>query len=120
VSAGNVNIPGVLVSVAAKPTDTNEATLFTAGDKGATLVALSLCNNDGSARTATVQWNDGTTDWEIYTAYSIAANTTVLVEPFIHLPASGSLKITQGTASGITFTATMVERMGAIGGEHAH
>jgi hypothetical protein len=117
-TAANVNAQGVPVTVSAKPTDTNEATLFSVGQKPAVLVALVLCNNDGSARTATVQWNDGSTDYEIYTALSIAANTSVFAEPFIAIPAGGSLKITQGTASGITFTATLVESVGALGGQH--
>lgn len=112
-TAAHVGIFGKPKTYVAKPADTNEATIFAAGNAPATLVALLLCNNDGSARTATVQWNDGTTDWEIYTALSVAANTSVLAEPFIVIPAGGALKVTQGTNSGITFHMTLVEDAGA-------
>jgi len=118
-TAAAFGVVGVPKTYVAKPADTNEATIFTAGQKGALLVGIVLCNNDGSARTATVQWHDGTTDWEIVTALSVAANTTTILEPFISIPAAGLVKITQGTNSGITFHVTVVENIGVIGGRQA-
>lgn len=112
-TAAHVGIIGRPKTYVAKPADTNEATIFTAGEAQATLVALLLCNTDSGAQTATVQWSDGTTDWDIYTALSVAANTSVFAEPFIVIPAGGSIKITQGAASKITFHVTVVEDAGA-------
>lgn len=115
-TAATVAVYGAAKTYAAKPADTNETVIYAAGERGGTLVSLLLCNNDGSARTATIQWSDGATDWEMYTALSVAANTSVEKEPFITIPAGGSLKVTQGTASGITYHATIVESLGVMSG----
>ncbi len=117
-TAAVVSIPGVPITVSATPADTNEATLFTAGTKGATIVQMIVANVTSGALTATIQWNDATTDWDIYRAKSVAANDSLLFEPFIHLPASGAIKITSSSGNGLTFTATLVERLGAIGADH--
>ena len=114
-----INIPGVRRSVASTPADTNEATLFTAGAKGATVVWICISNRENAANLATVKWNNGT-DYPIYTSKSIAANDAEFKDLHIELPSAGTIKITSSDADELTFTITVVESIGGIGGEHAH
>lgn len=118
--SADVSIPGIRRTVSAVPANTDEATLFTAGNRGVTVVWICLANGENSANAATVQWNDGSTDFNIYSGKSIPANDSVFSDVHIELPAGGSIKITSGDADEVTFTITVVESIGGVGGEHAH
>lgn len=108
-SSAQIALSGRPRSTALKPSDTNEATLITLADRGGLLLQLVIANNTGSAANATVKWNDGTTDWDIVSAKSIAANDSTIIDPFIRVPDGGSIKVTSGTGDALTFTATVVE-----------
>jgi hypothetical protein len=82
--------------------NTNQKGISTKG------VRCFICNTDASARTATVEWFDRTANvsYALYSAYSIAANTTLSIEldalEFAGGVASGTdgdeLRVTAGTA----------------------
>lgn len=116
----NVSVAGVRRTVSAAPADTNEATLFTAGNKGATVVWLGIANAENAANLATLKWNDGSTSYTLYNEKSIPADDSIFEDIHIELPAGGSIKVTSSDADEITFTITVVESIGALGGEHAH
>tara|TARA_R110000822_G_scaffold50138_7_gene131223 strand:- start:5504 stop:5926 length:423 start_codon:yes stop_codon:yes gene_type:complete len=91
------------------PTDTAEATLLTAGPENPVLVGLMISNITGSAAAATVKWGDGTTDYSIVTAKSIAANDTFFQDLFVPLVDGGAIKVTSGAGDALVFTAIVVE-----------
>jgi hypothetical protein len=114
--SASVDVFGRRRTVSLKPTDTNEATLVTAGKAGMTVVWICIANGENAANAASVEWYDGTTDWPVYAAKSIAANDTHMADVCIEIPDGGSLKVTSGDADEITFTVTIVESLGAVGG----
>lgn len=88
----------------AKPANTNYATLYTAGNGYAVVSSIIIAAND--VATATVAWNDGTTDWVIVDAIPMAAgHTTVIDLKGFLLPKTALLKAKSSVASKITFTA---------------
>ena len=94
--------------------------MFTAGERGAAVVGIIISNNTGGAIAATVRWGDGSTDYDIYAALSVAANASEISEAYVELPESGTVKVTSATGNALTFTLTVVEYIGALGREHAH
>lgn len=110
-------IEGTRLSVASTPGDTNEATLYTAGNNGATVVWLWISNAEGTANAATVKWTDSSasTDHPIYTARSVGANDSVDKDLFIELDSGDSIKITSADADQLTFLITVIENLGAVG-----
>lgn len=118
--SADVSVPGTRRSIGLTPAATDEATLFTAGAKGATVVWLCIANAESSANVATVKWNNGSTDYVIYNEKSVAADDSLMTEVHIELPAAGSIKVTSGDADEVTFTITVVENIGGVGGEHGH
>lgn len=118
-TAASVAVVGVPYSEGRTPSDTNEATIFTAGDKGATWVLLHVANISGSAATATVVWNDGANDHAILDEYSIASHGYVTLDLIVNLRSGNTIKVTAGTGSAIAFTVTTVERTGANAGRQS-
>lgn len=114
-TAAHVMIPGIRRSVAATPSVLTEVTLFTAGEKGATLAQVVIANITSTAADATVKWGDGSADYAIYFEKSIPANDSLVAEHFIELPVDGEINITAGTVDALTFTVTVIENIGAIG-----
>lgn len=113
-------VAGIRRTVSAVPADTNEATLFTAGNRGATVVWLCIANGENAANLATVKWNNGSTSYVLYNEKSVAADDSLMTDVHIELPAGGSIKITSGDADELTFTITVIESIGGVGGEHGH
>ena len=111
----NVTIPGPRAIVGSKPTDTNEATVYTAGKEFPVLVQLLICNGTGSAATATAKWGDGTTDYDMLNAYSVAAHSYVLLDVLIPLRENYTLKVTSGTGSALTYTFVIVSTGSTLG-----
>lgn len=118
----SIDIFGTRRTVSVTPANTSEATLYAvpAGMKSADVVALWIANLTASAANATVQWSDGTNDFSLIDTKSIAARDYHQpVEFFVPLPEAGSIKITSGTNSALTFTIVVVEFSGAVGGRQA-
>lgn len=112
-SAASHDIPGVAAAYASTPANTNEATLFTAGKRGGVLVQMYIANVTGSAANATVKWGDGSTDHAVVSVKSIAGNDYLHLDMNIPLREGQTVKITSGTNSALTFTAVVIERIGA-------
>lgn len=115
-----VSVAGTHRSIGLTPANTNEATIFTAGNRGAEWVALVIANAESSANLATVKWGNGSTDYVVYNEKSIAADDSLIVDLHIDIPAGGTIKVTSSDADELTFTVTVVESIGGVGGEHAH
>lgn len=98
-------------TIASKPSDTNAATIYAPGT-GATGVLKYMNIAATSAASATVWWNDGSTDYLLLDAYSLPANTSVAFvfgEPVIRGDDSAVLKVKTSSANNITFTARIDE-----------
>lgn len=104
----SVTIGGQRTPIASKPTDTNEATIYTAGKEVPVVVALIICNGTGSAAAATVKWGDGSTDYAIIAGKSIPANDSVIYDMLLPLREGYTLKVTSGTGNALTFTFVIV------------
>ena len=115
-SVAFVSVLGSPRTASLSPTDTSDHTLIDVGSLGSALLQVIIANNTGSAATATVQWHDGTTDWDIYAGKSISANDTLIAELFIRLPENGAIKVASGTANALTFTVTIADYVGQVGG----
>lgn len=104
-TAAAINIGGQRRAIGLKPANTNEATMLTAGKDMPVLIGLIVANNTGSAANATVRWGNGTTDYDIVAAKSIAANDSYLPDlPPIPLREGYTIKVTSGTGNALTFT----------------
>lgn len=116
-TAARATVEGTRLTVAATPADTNEATLYTAGSKGGTVVWLCIANAENAANAATVVRRDSsaTTDYPIYTAKSVSANDSVMTDVFLQLDSGDLIKVTSGDADELTFTITVIENLGAVG-----
>ena len=106
-----ISVPGVLEPpTSIRPTTTNvtDALSIAAGGAGKTVIGIIVANEDGSARLASVWWNNGTTDFLIFER-SIPANETVteaLARP-IQLNAKAAakkIKVQAAAADVVTFT----------------
>lgn len=110
-AAHTIDGPGRMVGL--KPANTSEADILTAGDERPVVVGIVIANNTGSAATATLRWNDGTTSYDILAAKSVAANDTLFVDQiFLPLRSGYKIKVTSGTGNALTFTLVVVERVG--------
>lgn len=107
-----------------KPSDTNEATMYTAGKEFPVIVGMAVANNTGSAANATIRWGDGSTDYDIIATKSVAAHDTLfLPDIFLPLREGYTIKVTSGTGNALTFTLIIVSTgstlPGGIGGAAA-
>lgn len=115
-----VPVTGTRRIVSSTPSDTNEATLYTApsGPNNA-LVQIWITNLTASAANATVKWGDGSTDYSLIDTKSMAARDYHKVDCLIPMRQGYAVKITSGTGSALTFTIVVTEFGGAFGGEHS-
>lgn len=114
---GAAVVPGKRRLVSLKPADTNEATIFTAGPYGATVLAVVISNNTGTAANATVRWRDdsASTDWDIIATKSVGVNDTLYInEAVFPLRESDLIKVTSGTGNALTFTVLVAEPLSAL------
>lgn len=105
---------GSRLTKAAAPADTNAATLYTVGADmlGAVLSGMNISGTSTSG-SATVWWNDGSTDYLLLDAKAISANTTELYtfgNPFIK--PGGSIKVKTSNANHLTFVLTVEQMTG--------
>ena len=108
-SASSVNIGGQRRVIGLKPANTSEATMLTAGDDRPVIVGLVIANNTGGAVAATVRWGNGTTDYDILAAKSIAANDVYIPDlPPVPLRNGYTVKVTSGSGNALTFTLVVV------------
>ena len=100
--------------VSSTPANTNEATLYTAGNDNPCLIGLWITNITSTAAKATLKIDDGTA-YSLIHEFEIPGNG-YLIEPEIYIPmdSGDTIKITSGTASALTFTVIIYEG-GAIG-----
>ena len=71
-------------------------------DSGLDVTQIIVANPNAAARTITISRWDGTTAWPILSAKSIAANDVYLLECYIRLTRSESIRVTPGAADSIT------------------
>lgn len=113
-----MNVSGSRRLVGLAPANTSEATMLTAGDENPNIVGLIIANTTGSAAVATVKWGDGSTDYPILSAYSIAANTSYFQDLLLPLRSGYTIKVTSGTSNALTFTLVVVDFAGRLGSAH--
>jgi hypothetical protein len=98
---------------ASRPSDTNNATLYTASAVTAIIKSIRICNTTTSDATCRIFLvpSGGTADQttSIYYDFNIPANSTLSDDGFHILEASGTLQVRTGTASALTFTASGAE-----------
>src|SRR3990172_5032816 len=83
--------------------------MLTAGDDRPVIVGLVIANNTGGAVAATVRWGNGTTDYDILAAKSIAANDVYIPDlPPVPLRNGYTVKVTSGSGNALTFTLVVV------------
>lgn len=114
-TAANVNIPGQRVIIPSKPSNTDPATVYTAGKESPVVVQIFVCNNTGSAANATVKWGDGSTDYDVLNTHSVAAYSTEIFDVIIPLRESYTLKVTSGTGNALTFNFVIVATGSTLG-----
>ena len=108
-SAASVVIGGPRRIIGLKPANTSEATMLTAGEDRPVVVGLIVANNTGGAVAATVRWGNGTTDYDIIAAKSIAANDSYFPDiPPIPLRSGYTFKVTSGSGNALTFTIVVI------------
>lgn len=91
--------------------------VLTAPSKGALFLTINVANTTGSAVTATVNWYraSDTTAYSLRSGFSIAANTSTIVEFPVEMAAGDKIQVTASTGSALVAVATWLERMGALG-----
>lgn len=114
-TSAHVNVIGHPGIRSATPSDTNEATLFTANDDSSYVVAVWLTNLTGSNANATVKWGDGSTDYSLIDTYAVTARMFERIPCLIPLRNGYTIKVTSSTGSALTFTAIVVEGGTAFG-----
>lgn len=107
-SAATVVISGQRRLIGLKPADTNEATMLTAAKEFSVIVGVIVANNTGSAAVATVKWGDGSTDYDVISGKSVAANDSIYPDVFLPLREGYTIKVTSGTGNALTFTLVIV------------
>ena len=105
----SIDLRGQFRILGSAPTDTNEATIFTAGKGFPVANELWITNKTGSAVNVTFKWGDGSTDYPLIDTYSLAARDHIHEEIFVPMREGYTLKITSGTANGATFSVAIVE-----------
>ena len=101
-------------SVGAKPTDTNPLTVLTcptSGYLGFFITWISIADDGGAARTATLTWTDNsaTATYTLVHDQAIPANDRIEVKPVpLVLEPGDSLSLT-GSAAGVEITVSYVE-----------
>ena len=116
----NINLAGQFRIDGLAPADTNEATIFTAGEERPTVVELWAANKTASAVDCTIKWGDGSTDYPIVDTFSVPARGYLREACFIPLRNGYTIKVTAGTANGLTFTVVSVSGGSAVSGEFQH
>jgi hypothetical protein len=85
---------------------TNPVNMLTASgtgkDSGIDITQIIVANPNAAARTITVSRWDGTTAWPILPGKSIAANDVYVLECYIRLARSESIRVTPGAVDSIT------------------
>lgn len=99
---------------ASRPTDTNNATLYTVPASTTTIItAIRICNTTSSDATFRLFLvpSGGTADetTAIYYDYNIPANSTFADDGKHVLEAAGTIQVRSDTASALTFTASGVQ-----------
>lgn len=110
-------VPGNNRLIGLTPANTSEATMFTAAAERPVVVGLIIANAHSSAVAATMKWTDGSTDYPILSAKSIAANDSFFQDVFLPLFDGYEVKVTSGSANMLTFTLVVVERVGSLQGQ---
>jgi hypothetical protein len=90
---------------ALRPANTDEAALYLVPAATSIIAQLTICNQDGSARTVDVAHCDATgaasgEDWLLY-GYSLAANTSTTIKIFAG--AAEEIRIKAGVADKLSF-----------------
>lgn len=119
-TAAHVVIGGQRRIIGLKPSDTAQHTMLTAGADMPVVVGLIVANNTASGIAATVRWGDGTTDYDIIAAKSVAANDVYMPDmPPIPLRSGYTIKVTSGTGSALTFSLILAATGSATHGSDA-
>lgn len=116
---GSIRLVGHPRAVGLTPTNTSQATMFTAQDNNTAVTEIWVANTSGSTRQATVKWGNGVTDYPIISSFDLAGNTYFHEDIMIPLRTGYTLKVTSGAANDITFTITVIEGGSAFGGRSA-
>ena len=98
---------------ASRPSDTNNATLYTVGASSTAVIkSIRVCNTTATAATCRVFLvpSGGTADQTtaIYYDFTVPPNSTLSDDGYHILAASGTLQVRSGTGSALTFTASGV------------
>ena len=95
------------------PSDTNEATMYTAANLSATAIKIHVANLTASAASATVKWGDGSTDTPIISVFSVPARGYLEEDIIIPMRNTWTIKVTSGTSNALAFSLVILE--GEIG-----
>jgi hypothetical protein len=104
-----------LITKGTKLTTTNATAVYTnsvanggSATQSTKLHDASICNTSASAVTITITWHDTSANvtYAIYSGYSLAANTTMLVTQALIFAPADELRVTAGTANVIEIVVT--------------
>ena len=112
-----VNVTGTRRPIGLTPSDTNEATIFTAGEAVTTLVQFWVANLTATAATTTIKWGDGSTDYPLISVFSVPARGYLREDCMIPLRPGYTVKVTSGTSSALTYSVIITEAAGGLGGK---
>lgn len=80
-----------------------------------TIVGIIIANNTGGAIAATMRWGNGSTDYDVLAAKSVAANDSYINnDVYLPLREGHTIKVTSATGNALTFTLVIVETGSAL------